>query len=551
MKYALALIIVLLIAPALAAGASNVPRWNAARPPAAVPEYLVVCREKAVETVAPLVRHRIARGLSAAVLTAEDAATHFDDENKTANQAIRAAIHALRKAGKEDGPRLRFVLVAGTANPRDQNDLMVPTWIVPARFRGKPMFSPRLAGDNPYATPPESLAPDLAIGRLPARTLDELKTMVAKTIEAESKPAPGAWRRRIDLVAGQGGYGAVLDGLIEQVVQMVMTRAAPYRYRAAVTYANPASPYCYDPARFGEYVIERLNAGPAVFLYAGHGSTTGFDTFRWRGEWVPIVTAHAVEALNVPHARTLVVTLCCWTGRFDGFAPAIGERLLASPKGPSATIGASRISQPYANALLGLELTRHLAAAPAPTVGEALLRAKRGLLDAEADELERMLDLVAMPVLGLRAPSQQRIDQVTMINLLGDPALANPLVRGRARLTAPEAVDPGEAFDVEAAFDDLDAGRARFELVMSRDRTRELPDPLPENHPEAGDRMIARHAAANNKLIAHRETNLKKGHATARLSMPEDAAPGVYYVRVYAWNDKADATGAAMVRVIK
>ena len=91
----------------------------------------------------------------------------------------------------------------------------MPTHYVPSQVIHRFGGEKAIAGDNWYADLDDDQLPDVSIGRLPADSPDDLRTMVDKIIAYERRPAPGNWRRRINLVAGLGGFGAIADAAIE------------------------------------------------------------------------------------------------------------------------------------------------------------------------------------------------------------------------------------------------------------------------------------------------------------------------------------------------
>ena len=89
-------------------------------------------------------------------------------------------------------------------------DSLLPSQVI-HRFGGEPI----IAGDNWFADLDDDRLPDVAIGRLPADSVLDLRVMVSKIVAYERGPAAGDWQRRINLVAGLGGFGAFADAAIE------------------------------------------------------------------------------------------------------------------------------------------------------------------------------------------------------------------------------------------------------------------------------------------------------------------------------------------------
>ena len=58
--------------------------------------------------------------------------------------------------------------------------------------------------------------PELAIGRIPARTVEQAEIALAKVKQYESSTA-GEWMRDLTFFAGEGHFGPVIDGMIENL----------------------------------------------------------------------------------------------------------------------------------------------------------------------------------------------------------------------------------------------------------------------------------------------------------------------------------------------
>ncbi len=517
------------------------------RKPDIVPAYLLICPQKAVAEVMPLAKWRSGHGQTVRIATAETIYKAFGNGRASA-KSIRDFLHSLAKLPAAPA-RPKFLLLVGTGDRRNAEGMYLPTWITRARFYSTEMPSDKfLAGDYLYATPAGSGVPDVAVGRLPARSLGDLRVMVRKTLACERGQAPGQWRRRADVFAGPGGFGRMIDAVLERFFSIVLADHAPNYLNCHLSYANPASAYCYAPSRFSDHMVDRLNAGPALMFYIGHGSEKGFDRFTWKGQTYPILNSSAVKAIRIPHHRTIVVALACSTGRFDGAEASVGERLLASPAGPAIFVGSSRISQPYANAILGAFLTEALLEAPPPTVGQAFLQVQKWFARGRRTGFRTMVDLLAATQLGFAALSDQRADQIMLYNLLGDPALSLPVVRERAALSAPAAAWPGQTIEVRMT-GPVKTGTAHFSLTIRRDRTLRPVAAVPEDRPGAEAEMIRTNARANNKVVVENSVRITEGKAAWSVRIPADCPAGEFHINVYAQGQQHDAAGSREISI--
>jgi hypothetical protein len=517
------------------------------RDPDVIPTYLAVCPERAIPELMPLAEWRCRNGQTVRIAPAEAIYNAFGD-GRPAPEAIRAFVASLPESPqRRDAPR--FLLLVGTADRANREGLFLPTWITKARFQtDKAPAAESLAGDFHYAAPAGSPVPDIAVGRLPARSLEELRVMVRKTLTFERNSRPGPWRRQVDIFAGQGGFGRLVDPFLERVFSTVLAEHVPDYLTVRVAYANPSSPYCYAPRRFGKHVVERLNAGPAMTVYVGHAWEDRLAEVFWRGRAYPILDVAAVEAVKIPDNRTTMTCIACWTGRYDGPVASIGERLFASPRGPALFIGASRVSQPYANAILAALLAEAFLTAPPPTAGEAFLKAQRWLAQDRRTGFRAMVDLIAMTQLGFSALPAQRADQLLLYNLLGDPALSLSVVRTPASLDAPQSARAGQVVQVRME-GPVAVGTAHFSLSIHRDRTLAPLRAVPTDHPQAESEMIRTNARANDKVVAEGRAPIRAGRAVWQLGIPGDCPAGQFHVNVYAQGPDHDAAASRPIRI--
>jgi hypothetical protein len=124
--------------------------------------------------------------------------------------------------------------------------------------------------------------------------------------------------------------------------------------------------------------------------------------------------------------------LCCSVGHYDLLkgAHSLAEELLFTPSGGVvAVIAGSRITHPYANTVLQLDMTKALLIDRAPTVGMLDLMAEQSLV--RIDDVDRELDAIALPIALAGKWQTTLMDlrkmHVKLYNLLGDPATRLPL----------------------------------------------------------------------------------------------------------------------------
>ncbi len=510
--------------------------------PAEGSDWLAIVPDEFAEALAPLVEHRRAQGFH--VRTVSPAAIYdVFGEGEFGPRAIRDfLVHA---AGQWAAPRLAYVLLAADAtwDVDRHGGPVIPTWTVETYLNGE------TGSDEPYADLDGDHLPDLAVGRLPARTADELAHFVARTIEYEVGPLPGAWRKRISFVTGEGRFGGAADQLLENVFKKMVSDLIPDAYDVDVTFASPTSPYLFVPSRLNEKVIERLNSGSLFHVYVGHGFAKGFDSLRWQGKRYPILNVEHLPRVEVTEGMPIVFVLACTTGAFDDpVVQSIGEGLLRRPEGPVAFLGASRVSHPYAMGILSRDMIDLVFHSNAPRLGEALRVAKRRLVDENPDDaFRKFVDFSARMMIREGPPLDRiRVDHACLFNLLGDPALLIARTRHSVDLV-PDL--RGDRLEVAGLVEGMAGGRLVLTLESTRDVILQALEPLQPGAADLADVIARNYAKANDKVLVRKEADLAANPFLHVLEVPPDLPAGTYLVKAWCEGDGTAALGAVRIHV--
>lgn len=462
-------------------------------------QYLVIAPPAFSDALDPLLDHR-SKSWTVAVVRTDDIAAKFGPGPEGIAGLIRRVVP-------------KFVLLAG--DPK-----AVPTFIRKSQY-----VSSRFASDPDLAT--DSLY-GAVTGRFPARTVEDVKTMVAKTLEYETTLPAGRWQKRISLVTGQGNFGPVIDAILERQFNDVVTGLIPMGYDVETAYAKPSSKYCSFPPKFSENTVRMINDGSLFFAYVGHGFRSGFDEVRYNDEDYPILTSKDVARVRVREGLPIMVAIACSTGEFDASpGVCIGEELVARPRGPVAFIGGSRITQPYGNGLLGHKLVEQVFSKRVRTLGEALEKAKEAVVQPDDSELRLKADAIASAVQGPGSLEPMRKDVVLQYNLLGDPALRIRLPAEEIEITPRGHPGPGRTFFVTGHARD---GAVELTFECARDKFCH-PTVLEGETPEA--QFDRRYANANNKIVVRIPTEAAEGRFEAEVELPPSLKPGTYFLKAY------------------
>jgi hypothetical protein len=282
---------------------------------------------------------------------------------------------------------MRFLVLVGGANynsvgllPQGTSTLShIPTPYVPLNQLVK--FAP---GDALYGDITGDYVAEVAVGRLPVRTVAEANEAVRKILAYEAQPATG----RFMLVSGGQDTALGLD------------------FRAATTgFASTLSPSWaqtrVDVDTLGASgartaLIGGLNFGQSLISYTGHSGPT-----QWGFE--PLLMASQVSALPANANQPFLLQFGCWTTYFlSPVTQTMGNAWMLTPNaGASGVFGSTVL----------LEQVNHdaLAAALGP-------RLQSGVRLGEALEAARRELAAEMPLNG-------GSEVLVGVTLLGDPAM--------------------------------------------------------------------------------------------------------------------------------
>ena len=371
---------------------------------------------------------------------------------------------------------LKNVVIVGDASDRRANaDRLVPTDYVKARVNVKFGSEPEISSDNTYADLDSDGTPDLTLGRITVDSPAELEQYIQRIKNYESAASAGEWMRRMNFVAGVGGFGQWIDKMIEQSTKQIITDLVPPAYETSMTYGSWSSPYCPNPHRFSQTVIERFNQGCLFWCYIGHGDKRRLDRVMLPDGRCDILDCESARLLKSRQGSPIAIFLACYTGATDGPEDCLSEAMLRQPGGPIAIISSTRVAMPYAMAVLSLEMLDGYFEGDAETLGELVLESKQRLLaePTEADtyrELVESMGKAFSPEPGLLA--QEREEHIHLMHLFGDPLLRLKKP-DQIKLDAPDTIQAGRSMIVRGSTPV--GGSLTVEVCYKRDRFRKRP----------------------------------------------------------------------------
>lgn len=415
-----------------------------------------------------------------------------------------------------------------------------------------------IATDNTYADLNGDATPDLNVGRIVATDPQELERYVERVIQYESGVGNQQWRRRINLIAGLGGFGSVTDGLIESTAKQIITDKIPASYNTSVTYGSWQSPYCPDPRLFSQTAIERFNEGCLFWIYVGHGDRQRLDKVRVPEQRFDILDNESAQNLNCTSGSPIAIFLACYTGAIDSSRDCLAEQMVKQPGGPVAVICGSRVTMPYAMSLLSIEMADQFFDGQCLTIGQLLRKSKQAMINpkpiAADDKYRQMIESMGQSLSPL--PKQleaEKREHLHLVNLVGDPLL---------RLRRPLNVDlqcagqatAGQTLKVKGV--SAVAGQLTIELVYRRDRFRTRPKRRRTFEPE--DDKLAdyqrTYQQAHDQVCVWKQLTIEAGSFETSFEIPKDVK-GACEVRAMVIEDASQeakiALGSRSVKIVK
>jgi hypothetical protein len=476
-------------------------------------DTVVVCPRELSPALGSWLVHRRAEGRQIAMIRPSATA-----------DATRQAIREAAPAGS-----LRFILLVGDApsdaeRPASQTDTTIPTFLVPSKVVVHWGSEPEIATDNPYSDLDDDGMPDVALGRLSVDSPGELAIVVGKILAFEKEAGHGLWRRKVNLVACTGNFGPLADTALETGARQLITQGIPPDYVISMTYGNWRSPFCPDPRRFAEVARERLSEGCLFWVYIGHGRKNELDRVSVPGGRFRILRTADAGDLTARASAPLCILLSCDTGAFDLSNDCLAEALLEAIGGPVGVLCGSRVTMPYAMAVLGRALMKECLQSRPATIGEALLAARRrSAAPTHTDELGRQIDMLAALIHpGEVDLAAQRMEHLAIFNFLGDPCL---------RVQQPAVVSLESEAEVAAG------GRLILKGTCDVDGTCLIELASPRSRPAFGPAVRSRflddpetlgqyddvYRKANDDRIASAEVPVEGGRFSAVIDVPPSA----------------------------
>ncbi len=512
---------------------------------AAEAQWIVVTAPAFRKAIEPLCQQRKSQGLHVVVVQTTDVLSREDIRAGRANK-LREHITKLCR----DHHGRSYVLLVGALST-ERLDL-TESIVLPALTGtiGRMTCQP---SDNGYGCLDDGRLPAAAVGRFPARCEAEALGMIAKTLEYERTTQPGAWRRRMIILAGIPAYNPLVDRLVEGLALARLSRLSPMWTGKAI-YSNPQSRFCLPDDQLHQRALQYVQDGEAFTLYLGHSNAEGLYGGRAR-----YLDREDWSRLHIQQGKGVFFTFgCCGCQLRGAEGEGYGIAAIRNPNGPVAVAGSHGICFAAMVQLAADGLFESTLAETVPQrLGDTWLAIKNGLVRGKIDDLTfRLLDTVD----GDKTIPQatQRQEHLEMFVLLGDPALLLPRMPEDVEVKSKQLVSPGEKLTVSGKVPTRLAG-ARLRLTLER-TVNSVPQDLEalpisshsmrrnEDIQKCEYTMLSNHERANRFVLAASESTVKDGCFQALIDVPARLPWPRLILRVYAANERQEGMAVRTLR---
>ncbi len=271
--------------------------------------------------------------------------------------------------------------------------------------------------------------PDIGIGRIPARTEEEAKTMVDKIIAYTNNTNAGNWQNNITFMGDDGNENLHMDDA-KRMASMVESNYPGYVTRKimwdAYTRVTSSTGNRYPEATSA--IKQQMENGALMMNYVGHGAA-----YCLSHEMVlELADFAAFSSPKLP----LWITASCDIMPFDGQADNIGETTIFNKKGGGvAFFGTTRTVYPIYNFNINNQFTRNVLGytdGKRNTLGDAVRIAKNAMVNTGQDLTANKLQyaLLGDPAMKLACPTLSTV--IDSVNGIPASSVSAPTLKAGA-----------------------------------------------------------------------------------------------------------------------
>ncbi len=345
-------------------------------------DYVVIGPRSFLEAARPLLDLRRSQGLRTLAVAIEEVYSEFG-YGEARPDSVREFVSYAHHHWRKPSPRYLLLLGDATYDFKDYLKTGVANQVPPLLVKTSYLWT---ASDPTYAmVNGEDILPDLAVGRLPAASVDEVRVMVAKILAHEGRQAPPG---PTVLVADNPDEAGDFEADSDEIARGVLASRDPkkiYLSRLGVNETRNA-------------IVRAFDSGASLFSYVGHGGI-----HLWAHE--NLFNTSRVAGLATGAETPVLLTLNCLNGyfHFPYFGSLAEELVKAKDKGAVAAFSPSGLSLNEPAHVFHRALLEELVSGRHERLGDAVLAAQADYAETGFfPELLRIYHLIGDPALRLR-----------------------------------------------------------------------------------------------------------------------------------------------------
>jgi hypothetical protein len=315
-------------------------------------EYVIVTTRELKAAAGRLAAHR--GGMSSMVVDLED----VYDEFNFGLQSPKALKDFLAHAWRTWATPLRYVVLAGHGSFDYKDNMGKGDNLVPAKVVSTPYWL--TVSDNWFGeVKGDGGAPEIAVGRLPARDESELGGIIDKIIARETVE-DGPWLKRLLLLADKPDKAGNFHEGSDEVASLAFPN-----YATDNIYL-PVSPFSEARSK----LFESIDEGRGLISYIGHAGYTSLAGKK-------LLRDSDVPGLANAEKPFVLTAMTCLVGNFSFLSfPTIGELLVQKEGGGAAAVWApSGVSQNRLAVILAESFYETALGDSDVRIGDAILKA--------------------------------------------------------------------------------------------------------------------------------------------------------------------------------
>ena len=319
-------------------------------------DYLVITPGDLKEGAQALADYRQGKGLKTMVVELQDIYDQFNHGIATPHAIKDFLSYAYQNWRR--APRYVVLAGEGTFDYKDiqgYGDNMIPPLMVSTPYGLFP-------SDNRFVdVEGEDSVPEMAIGRLPVVTAEELEGYIEKVFTYET--SEGAWTKRILMVADDPDGGGNFPADSDDVAALL-----PVSYTAEKVYLPD-----HGMNTAHQLTLDGINNGALMMNYMGHG---GLNCMAQQGSKGLLLTTD-MPSLTNSDKLSVVAAFTCMVGQFSipGYDALAEELVLKGGGGAVAVWAPTGLSENYWARMLDEEFFRAALEHGEKIVGASMLRA--------------------------------------------------------------------------------------------------------------------------------------------------------------------------------